>query len=100
MNIIIGNRNDLRLRRLNREIHNSLVTDTYCDLKRITEPVILIIPYEKINNNGFVNNTEISLDELLLKMNVQKIVYGNITNRDIMNNFTNNYHVKTIAYAF
>lgn len=100
MNIIIGNRNDLRLRRLNREIPNSLVTDTYCDLKRITEPVILIIPYEKINNNGFVNNTEISLDELLLKMNVQKIVYGNITNRDIMNNFTNNYHVKTIAYAF
>ncbi len=100
MNIIIGNKNDLRLRRLNREIPNSLVTDTYCDLKRITEPVILIIPYEKVNNNGFVNNTEISLDELLLKMNVQKIVYGNINNRDIMNNFTNNYHIKTIAYAF
>lgn len=100
MNIIIGNHNDLRLNRLKQEIPNSIVTDTYCDLKRITEPVIIIIPYEKVNSNGFVNNTEISLDELLLKMNVSKIVYGNIANKEIMNNITNNYHIKTIAYAF
>lgn len=100
MNIIIGNPKDQRVVKLNRQISNSIVTNTYCKLKHIKETVVIIIPYELINNNGFVQNTEISLDELLLKMPVEKIVYGNHLNKSILKEYEKTYHIKVIEFAF
>lgn len=100
MNIIIGNINDPRVLRLKKQIPNSVVTNTYCKLKNINQSVVIIIPYDLVNQNGFIQNTEISLDELLLKMKVEKIVYGNTNNKKILKDYTNNYHIKTIEFAF
>ena len=72
-----------------------MVVYNYCKLKNLKTVCTLIIPYEIILPNGFVNNTEISLDELLLQLGVIKIVYGNVRNGEIIKRFSRDYHVKT-----
>lgn len=100
MNIIVGNPKDQRVIKLKQQIPNSIITNTYCKLKNVKDVVVIIIPYELINNNGFIQNTEISLDELLLKMRVEKIVYGNHINQNILKEYGKTYHVKVIEFAF
>ena len=93
MNIIIGNKNDLRINELVRKIPNSIVTSNYCNLKNIKELCVVIIPHEIINNNGLISNTEIFIDELLLNLKVVKVVYGNINNSYMINRIRKDYHI-------
>ncbi len=100
MNIIIGNPNDQKMLKIKSQIPGSIVTNTYCKLKHLSGLVTIVIPNAIIKENGFIQGTEISLDELLLKLKVQKIVYGNLANKEILNDYLHNYHVKTVYFAF
>lgn len=97
MTLIIGKKDDTRLNLIESAIPNSMVIYNYCKIKNFARSNVIfniIIPYEKILKNGFIENTEISLDELLLQLKVLKIEYGNIYNNLIMKNIMNTYHVK------
>lgn len=97
MTLIIGKKDDLRLNMIAASIPECLVIYNYCKIKNYAKSNIIfniIIPYEKILQNGFIQNTEISLDELLLQLKILKIEYGNIYNSQIMKNIMNTYHVK------
>lgn len=100
MNIIIGNPHNPKLKIIASKIPNSVVTNTYCKLKYITEPVSIIIPIDLIKDNGFITNTEISLDELLLKLNVINIVYGNLQNKELLKKYQDDYHIKVNYFQF
>ena len=100
INIIIGSKDDVRLFDISRRLNNSLVVHNYCKLKNLKTICTLIIPFEKILPNGFINNTEISLDELLLQLGVIKIIYGNINNGEALKRFSRDYHVKVEYFKF
>lgn len=100
MYIIIGNKNDSRLYEISNKLGNSIVVHNYCKLKNLNTYCNIIIPYELILPNGFINNTEISLDELLLQLRVIKIVYGNVNNSEVIKRFSRDYHIKTEFFKF
>ena len=69
MTLIIGKKDDYRLNNISRLIPNSLVIYNYCKIKNYAKSNIvfdILIPFEKVLDNGFIQNTEISNDELLL----------------------------------
>lgn len=75
-----------------------LVINKMCNVKTITQNVTILIPYQIVLKNGLVSNTAVHLEELIITLNVDEIVYTNIYNKEIMDYFSKTYNVKTMYY--
>ncbi len=71
MKIVIGE--NTKINNLFAEKMNALLTDEMCGIKFIKEEVEIFIPYEEVLNNGFITNTKVYLEELLISLNVKKL---------------------------
>jgi hypothetical protein len=71
MKIVIGE--NTKINNLFAEKMNALLTDEMCGIKFIKEEVEIFIPYEEVLNNGFITNTKVYLEELLITLNVKKL---------------------------
>lgn len=100
MNIMIGPKLDNRLDKLTKKIPGSISIYNYCKIKNYHGSAILIIPYAKVLKNGFVEGTEVSLDELLLQLGVMQIIYGNQENGKFMKQLAKDYHIKITFQSF
>lgn len=58
-----------------------IITDKACEFSKIKEPVVLIIPFEKVQDNGFISNTKIFFDEIFISLNVIQVVTPFINNK-------------------
>ena len=48
-----------------------------CAIKFIGEVVNLYIPFDKVLDNGFIENTSLYLEEVLITLKTENIYYGN-----------------------
>lgn len=71
MKIVIGE--NTKINNLFAEKMNALLTDEMCGIKFIKEEVEIFIPYEEVLNNGFITNTKVYLEELLITLSVKKL---------------------------
>lgn len=71
MKIVIGE--NTKINNLFAEKMNALLTDEMCGIKFIKEEIEIFIPYEEVLNNGFITNTKVYLEELLITLNVKKL---------------------------
>ena len=71
MKIVIGE--NTKINNLFAEKMNALLTDEMCGIKFIKEEVEIFIPYEEVLNNGFITNTKVYLEELLITLNIKKL---------------------------
>lgn len=71
MKIVIGE--NTKINNLFAEKMNALLIDEMCGIKFIKEEVEIFIPYEEVLNNGFITNTKVYLEELLITLNVKKL---------------------------
>ena len=95
MKLIIGimdNRmkNFIKMNNFNSKI---LVINKMCNIKTIKEEVDIIIPFGFINEYGIVSNTAVHIYELIMSVKVNKIYYGNITNKQILEKISNEYQI-------
>lgn len=74
----------------------TLVINKICNVKYLTEPVVIYIPFGVINKYGIVNNTMVHLEELLITLNVLKIYYGDERNIEYLNKLKDIYGVDFI----
>ncbi len=97
MILIIGNMD----KQLQNFVKNSkfskrmMIINKMCNVKTINEDVDLIVPFQIILKNGLVSSTAVHLEELVITLNVRKIVYTNIYNKQIMDYLEKTYHVET-----
>lgn len=75
-----------------------LVINKMCNVKTITQNVTVLIPFQIVLKNGLVSNTAVHLEELIITLNVDEIIYTNMYNKDIMDYFSKTYNVKTRYY--
>ncbi|MBQ8293561.1 MAG: hypothetical protein IJX78_07180 [Bacilli bacterium] len=79
MKIVLGEKNDKNL--LFAEEIGGILASEICGIKHLKQLVDIYIPYNKILDNGFVENTNVYLEEVLLVMKINKIYYaGKLTN--------------------
>lgn len=74
----------------------TLVINKICNVKYLTEPVVMYIPFGVINKYGIVNNTMVHLEELLITLNVLKVYYGDERNIEYLNKLKDIYGVDFI----
>lgn len=74
----------------------TLVINKICNVKYLTEPVVIYIPFGVINKYGIVNNTMVHLEELLITLNVLKVYYGDERNIEYLNKLKDIYGVDFI----
>lgn len=97
MILIIGSM-DRRLQDFirNNKFHQKvLVINKMCNIKTITQNVKVLIPFQIVLKNGIVSNTAVHLEELIITLNVDEIIYTNIYNKDVMEYLEKTYNVKT-----
>lgn len=73
MKIVLGEKNDKTLKYA--QNIKAVFADEICGIKFIKEEVEIYIPYDKILDNGMVENTKIYFEEILITLNVKKIFY-------------------------
>lgn len=56
---------------------SGIIAFEMCGIKFIKEVVDLYIPYEKVLDSGFIENTSLYLEEVLLTLKVRNVYYGN-----------------------
>lgn len=97
LNIIIGNVDSSMQEFIKKEkfASRTLVINKMCNVKYITEPVVIYVPFGVINKYGLVENTMVHFEELLISLNVVKVFYGNKKNIELMNKFETLFNVKT-----
>ena len=71
-----------------------MVINKMCNVKTIKEIVDVIIPFGKVENNGLISATQVHLEELLMTINVNKIIYSNPKAENELTNIANKYGVK------
>ena len=96
MNIIVGNVDEKMKKFLVKNKFDSptIIINKMCNVKYLTEPIKLFIPYDKINKVGLINNTLVHLEELLISTNVKEIYYGVLEDEDKYLKLANMYDVK------
>lgn len=72
----------------------TIIINKMCNIKYITEPVTLFIPFDKINKVGLISNTLVHLEELLISTNVKTIYYGVFEDKEKYQKLANLYNVK------
>lgn len=68
-----------------------LLINKMCNVKTISDDVDVIIPYGIIMPNGLVSSTYVHLEELIITVNVRKIIYTNIYNKNILEKLKDRY---------
>ena len=96
MNLIIGNINqEMKTFIRNHNFKaNTLVINKMCNVKYLTDAITLYIPFGIINRFGLVSDTMVHVEELLISLNVKKIYYGDVRNKEILNKLSNMYCVE------
>lgn len=95
MNIIVGVIDD-RMKyflKTSKFQNQSLVIDKMCNVKYLTDPIRLYIPFGKINKVGLVENTFVHVEELVISANVKKIFYGNLENKEQLERISRIYKI-------
>lgn len=95
MKLIIGimdNRmkNFIKMNNFNSKI---LIINKMCNIKTIKEEVEIIIPFGFINDYGLISNTAVHIFELVMSVKTNKIYYGNIANKNILEKLSNDYQI-------
>lgn len=72
-----------------------MVINKMCNVKTITDDVDVLIPFQIVLKNGLVSNTAVHLEELVISLNVRKIIYTNAYNQMIMEHLGKTYNVQT-----
>lgn len=95
MNIVLGNMNENIKSFLKKEKIKSptLVINKMCNVKYITDPIRIYIPFGKINNAGLLENTMVHIEELIITTNVIKIYYGDKRNDEFFKRIKDIYKV-------
>ena len=70
-----------------------MLINKMCNIKTIKDEVDVIIPFGFINEYGLVSNTSVHIYELIMTLNVNKILYGNITNKTILEKISKEYNI-------
>lgn len=70
-----------------------MLINKMCNVKLITEPVEVIIPFGVVMNSGIVSNTMVHLEELIITLNVIAIQYGNSANHETMDYLGKTYQI-------
>ena len=86
MNVIVG-KLDGKMRKFlidQKFSSGALVIDKMCNVKYLTDPINLYIPFDRINKIGLVEDTFVHVEELIISANVKRIFYGNIINENIL----------------
>ena len=95
MNIIVGVIDD-RMKyflKTSKFQNQTLVIDKMCNVKYLTDPIRLYIPFGKINKVGLVENTFVHVEELVISTNVKKIFYGNLENKEQLERISRIYKI-------
>ena len=74
----------------------TLVINKICNVKYLTEPVVIYIPFGVIKKYGIVSNTMVHLEELLITLNVLKVYYGDERNIEYLYKLKDIYGVDFI----
>ena len=74
MKIILGEKTE-KLDVLAKKI-KGIIASEMCGIKFIKEEVDLFIPYNKILDDGFIENTSINIEEVLITLKIRNIYYG------------------------
>lgn len=96
MNLIIGNV-DHKMQMFIREnnfVDKTLVINKMCNVKYITERVVIYLPFGLINKFGLLNETMVHIEELIVSLNVVKVFYGDIRNYAYLNKLSNMYGIE------
>lgn len=98
MNVIVGNIDDKMKKFIIKSKFDAstIIINKMCNVKYITEPINLFIPFDKINNVGIINNTLVHLEELLISANVKKIFYGVIDDKEKYEKLSLIYNIDVI----
>ena len=70
-----------------------IVINKMCNIKTIKDEVDVIIPFGFINEYGIISNTSVHIYELIMTLKVNKILYGNISNKIILDKISNDYSI-------
>lgn len=72
-----------------------MLINKMCNIKTIKDDVDVIIPFGFINEYGIISNTAVHIYELVMTLNVKKILYGNISNKMLLDKLSNEYNIPT-----
>ncbi len=91
MKIVIGEKNGKTIK----YAYNikAILADEMCGIKSIKEDVEIYIPYDKILDNGMIDNTNIYFEEVLITLNVKKVYYRYSLN-DYLKGVIKFYHIE------
>lgn len=70
-----------------------IVINKMCNIKIIKDEVDVIIPFGFVNEYGIISNTSVHIYELIMTLKVNKILYGNISNKIILDKISNDYSI-------
>ena len=70
-----------------------LLISKMCNVKTIKEDVEIIIQFGIINGNYIVSNTLVHIYELIISLNVKKITYGNILNKNVLEKISIEFNI-------
>ena len=70
-----------------------IVINKMCNIKTIKDELYVIIPFGFINEYGIISNTSVHIYELIMTLKVNKILYGNISNKIILDKISNDYSI-------
>ena len=70
-----------------------IVINKMCNIKTIKDEVDVIIPFGFVNEYGIISNTSVHIYELIMTLKVNKILYGNISNKIILDKISNDYSI-------
>lgn len=93
MTLVIGN-NDLRMfefLKTQKIDDNFLVINKMCTVKYLKQSVNILIPFGIILDSGLISGTMVHLEELLITLNVKKIINFCPKNDLILSKLANNY---------
>ena len=95
LNVIVGNVDEKMKKFIikNKFSSPSIIINKMCNVKYLTEPINLFIPFGRINKAGLIENTLVHVEELLISANVKKIFYGVLEDLDKYERFSDLYEV-------
>ena len=96
MNVIVGKLdNKMRKFLIDQKFSSgALVIDKMCNVKYLTDPISLYIPFDKINKVGLVENTFVHIEEFVITANIKRIYYGNQLNESVLMRISQIYNIE------
>lgn len=96
MNVIIGKVDDKMKKFIRNQklVTYTIVIDKMCNVKYITDPINVFIPFNRITKIGLVEGTLVHLPELAISTNIIKIYYSNLNNKEYLDKFAKQYNLK------